>query len=399
MAGNLCSWEEAVALLRELRVKPKIVNVTLEQAIGRRLAASVLAVSDYPRFRSSAMDGWALRAEDLQAGRQELIIAGRILAGDAPIGFGTGETVAVMTGAPLPPEAAGVVPAEYVTEQDGKLMWDTLAVSGHIRAQGEDFGTSQLLLEADTLLTATGAMLLASAGVKQCTVYEKPQVAVLKSGDEVSSEPGPYGIFDGTSACLKALIESSGGQLVSEVFMPDDLNKTIQAVENNVSNKIDIIITTGGVSQGVVDFIPKAVEALGGQIHLHRLAIKPAKPLLVATFPSGTILLGLPGNPVSQLVAFAIAALPLLQGRASLEITPTKARLTGDAKAKGPLLTFLRAQAAVEDCVFTARVLSGQESHRVSNLAEANAWVLAHGPLSHGDTVDVLPFPAMKVFS
>lgn len=397
MAESLCTWPDAVAKLRNVRLGRTTENLPLEQAIGHHLAAPVAAESDYPRFRSSAMDGWALHPDDLKDANQNLRVAGEILAGQNPLPLKRGECLRVMTGAPLPEEAGGVVPVEYAHIAEDKLVWDTDAPTRNIRERAEDIRHGERLMEKDQCLTPTRAMLLASAGVQTCAVYAKPTVALLKSGDEIQAQPGPYGIFDSTTACLQSLVTANGGHLHAPQSLPDDLSHTIAALSQQVEDGVSLILTTGGVSKGVADFIPQAVEHLGGTIHLHRLAIKPAKPLLLATFPNGTVLVGLPGNPLSQLVAYALAVVPLLVGRAPLDITTHQARLGSEVLLKGNLLTFLRSEFLLENGRLVAHVLPSQESHRVSNLTQANGWILAHGTLAAGETVQILPFPHVKV--
>lgn len=397
MADTLCSWNDAVRLLHDIRLSSQIETVPLRHALGRRLAAPVYALSDSPRFRASAMDGWALQGDDLRDDRQGLTVTGSVLAGHPPLPLRRGETFAVMTGAPLPTEAAGVIPVEHARAEDGKLTWDTEASTRHIREQGEDFRTGHPLLDQGVRISATHTLLLASAGVGHCDVFCKPTVALLTTGDELQAEPGPYGIYDGTTTCLQALIAETGGDLRATAHLHDDLPATVAVLDQHLRAGTGLILTTGGVSKGMADFIPQAVTLLGGSVRLHRLAIKPAKPLLVATFPNGTVLVGLPGNPISQLVAFYLAVAPLLRGRAPLDIDLHAARVGSDIEAKTGMLTFLRADLRCETTRLLAHVLPAQESHRVSNLATMQGWVLARGPLRAGETVDVLPLTPLAM--
>ena len=394
---SLTTWHEAFGLLQDVRLAQVRETIPLADANGRKLAEDVFAKDDYPRFRSSAMDGYALHADDIANLTQGLELAGTTLAGELSQPLTAGTTFAVMTGAPVPDDAAGVVPVEYARIEDGKLFWDEKASTRHIRNAGEDFKTGQCLFKDGDILTPARLVLMASAGLGACRVWSRPSVSLLVTGSELQGpDEGPLDasqVFDATSVSLHVMAELARGKLLRVSRLEDDQNITAHALENEVSNNTRLIVTTGGVSKGEADHIPTVVEQLGGEVVLHRLAIKPAKPLLVARFPNGSVLVGLPGNPISQMLAMQLVVVPLLRGESPLQgLLFRKAELLNGASAKKGFMTFLRGRTEWKDNVLQVRILEGQESHRVSNLAEANAWVMAEESLKAGSMVKILPF-------
>jgi molybdopterin molybdotransferase len=365
--------------------------------LGQVLAEDVLAESSNPRFAMSAMDGWAIHPDDMNAGAGGLTVAGTVLAGMEAPKLEAGTTCAVMTGAPVPSQAAAVIPVEDVREDAGKLFWDVPLRDGqHIRAQGEDFKQGQLILPPGTRLLPQHLVLLRTAGVRQVKVLAPVAINLIQTGNElveINKNLTAGSVYESTRDCLISTLNALGQHRMTCQQVQDTKEALKTALQQALGAGVQLILTTGGVSKGVADHVPDVAKALGATLMLHRLAIKPAKPLLVATFPSGAVLVGLPGNPISQLVALQAVVFPLLMGKPMLQgMSTIKATLTEPCAGKIGFRTFIRGRASVgEDGRLLVQPLTGNESHRVANLATCNAWLHVVGDHAAGSLLEVSP--------
>lgn len=396
---TLPTWEQAADQLAQLALPRTFQTHEVGPSIiGHVLAEDVRSVSPNPRFRMSAMDGWAIHLDDLGQGSNGVAIGNTVLAGMEATELMTGTTCAVMTGAPVPSSTAAVIPVEDGHEKDGRLYWDTPLRQGqHIRKQGEDFDTNQIILPTGTKLTPQHMVVLRTAGVQQVKVLKPVAITLIQTGNELAAADAPLGaasVWESTRECLVSSMQKLGPHHVTCRQVPDTQNALKTVVQQALTDGTSLIITTGGVSKGVADHVPDVAKALGATIVLHRLAMKPAKPLLVAIFPSGAILVGLPGNPVSQLIALQAAVFPLLLGQPMLRgMMMIKATLTDPCSGKTGFRTFIRGCISVsEKGHLQVQPLGGNESHRVANLATCNGWLHVVGDHAAGSLIDVSPF-------
>ncbi len=281
-------------------------EVSAADAAGRWLAEPVRAVVAAPPHDCSAMDGYAVRAEEV-AGPATLPVRRTIFAGELPgAPLEGGEAVRIFTGAPLPPGADAVVREEAVAAAEGRATFTAPARPGeNVRLAGEDVPSGGLALEAGVRLGARQRALLHAVGAATVRVRRRPRVRVLATGDEVVSGRTP----DSNGLLVAALCEAAGAE-VERLRVPDRLEALCAALAAAAAAG-DLVITIGGVSVGARDLVPAALAALGAEVRVHRVRMKPGKPFLFATL-GGKPVLCLPGSPSACLVTFEVFARPAL---------------------------------------------------------------------------------------
>lgn len=350
--------------------------VPLIEADGRWLAEAIVAGRDQPPFDASAMDGWAVHTADLGAG--PLRIIGESAAGrgrEAPLG--TGETVRIFTGAPLPPGADRVVIQEEASRDGDRLTVHAATdAPSWVRARGADYVVGRALVEAGQRLNPWRVALAASAGRRQVVCARRPRVAILAGGDEVVEPGAPIGryqIHDAAGPGV-ALVARRAGCEVRRLPLVGD---TLEAIADSLrGTQADLIITIGGASVGDHDLLKPAARSLGAILQVEGVAMRPGKPVWFATLPDGRLVLGLPGNPVSALVCAELFLVPLLaalQGGAA-ETVFQPMPLAEPLSANGPRDHYMRAVIVRDaDGRMTVRALPDQDSSLVTVLASADA--------------------------
>ncbi len=387
--------EEAQARLLDL-VRPLAKEVVpVEASLGRYLTESLSARRTQPAANLSAMDGYAVASANLD-GPWHIVgesaaghpYADKVLAGQA---------VRIATGAVIPAGADCVILQEDIS-RDG----NSISLSGdlpqpfgkHIRREGMDFRDGDQVLQAGTLIGPAQAALAISSGHLQVTVSRKPKVAVIDSGDELSSQPDLCAVHQipaSNGAMLMAMAQSV--PCTAQRFGPvaDDMDAIASVLAK--AEDADVIVTSGGASVGDHDLIRPAMAAWGADIDFWRVAIKPGKPLLVATRegPSGRqIILGLPGNPVSSHVTAYLFMLPLLRallGAADPLPKTVTTRLAEDLKANGSRREFMRAY--WDGTRVTAKLI--QDSGALATLAASNALIDRPANAQEGKAGDEVP--------
>lgn len=316
--------EEALAWVDEQALPLPAEPCPLEWADGRVLAESVSALLDVPAFDRSAMDGYAVRAAETVGADPynpiPLRVCGESLPGQPFSGrVGPGTAVRIMTGAPLPEGADAVVPVEFAATQGGRVeLTQPLSSGKHVGRMGEDVQRGDPLLPAGRRLRPQDLGLFASVGHTEVAVVRRPRVRILVTGNELVAPGAPKGahqIYDANSSMLQALVRRDGGELEALVRLDD----TPEAIEQALRRPgADLILVSGGSSVGAEDHAPRLVAELG-ELAIHGLAMRPSSPAGMGRI-GDTLVLLLPGNPVSCLCAydfFAGRALRRLAGRAS----------------------------------------------------------------------------------
>ncbi len=380
--------EDAQARLLALAPLLPLESVPVEAAIGRYLAEDIRAARTQPPADLSAMDGYALAPE---GGPWTLV--GESRAGlPFPGALGMGECVRISTGAAVPSGANRVLLQEDAVVSDGSVTAIDLPPPGrHIRARGFDFNAGDLLLTRCTRITPGRLALARAAGHAQVTVPRAVRVAVMDSGDELSPDPAnclPHQIPASNGAMIAAMLAALGCKIIRIGPVPDDRSALAAALAG--AEDADILITSGGASVGDHDLIKPALSAWGAQTAFWKVAIKPGKPLLVAT-RGAQVILGLPGNPVSSFVTAFLFALPLV--RASMgdpEPLPRAETLRAgeDLAPVGPRREFLRAVRTSDG----VRLAGSQDSSALTALAAADCLIdrAAHAAaLRAGETIRV----------
>lgn len=375
--SGLLPVEEAQARLLALRAPLAAETLALADAHGRYLTADVLALRDQPAAPLSAMDGYAIRFDDLPG---PWTVTGELAAGAIPDrSVGAGEAIRIFTGALVPPGADTVVVQEDVARDGDRL---TLTREGpgsrgrHIRAGAADFAAGDVLLSAGTRLSPGALATAAMSGAGTIAVGARPRVAILTTGDELVP-PGqplaPGRIPDSNSIMLAAMLAGDVADAVRPVHVRDDRSTIAQTLKDLAAHH-DVIVTVGGASVGDHDHIRGALGDAGGQLDFWKIAMKPGKPLIAGTL-GDAILLGLPGNPSSAFVTATLFLLPLVRhlAGACAPLPPVqRAPLAAPLDAGGARRDYLRAR--VERGRLTPIV--GQESGRTLPLASANALLI-----------------------
>lgn len=319
--GTLMPVEEALERLLAMAEAAPILErerVPLAATEGRVLAEALVSGLDLPPWPNSAMDGYALRLEDWKG--EPLSISQRIFAGQSPEPLQPGTCARIFTGAPVPAGADCVEMQENAqVEGDQRVRFtEPLKAGQNIRPQGQETTVGEQILVAGTRLGPIEQGLAASLGFSELEVVRRVRVAVLSTGDELV-EPGqalgPGQIYNSNRVLLCSWLQRLGCEVLDAGILPDDLEATRQCLAG--LKDVDLILSTGGVSVGEADFLGLALRE-AGELALWKLAIKPGKPLTFGHF-QGVPVIGLPGNPASTLVTFALLARPYLLRRQGVQ--------------------------------------------------------------------------------
>ena len=386
--------EQAQARLLALAAPLATERLPVTEALGRYLAEPLTARRTQPAAAMSAMDGYAVRGADVPG---PWSIVGESAAGH-PFGgvVRAGQAVRIATGALVPPGADTVLIQENCECDGARLILiaaaaSTSAPGQHIRRAGNDFSHGQTLLAAGTRLGPAQLGLALTAGHRLLAVHRRPRVTIIDSGDELSADPeacAAHQIPASNGVMLAALVAGLPAQVTHGPPVPDQLAALVAAFD--AAAGADVIVTSGGASVGDHDLLRPALAQWGAQVDFWRVAIKPGKPLLVARKGS-TLVLGLPGNPVSSMVTAQLFLLPLLRtllGAAAPLPRPITLMLAGDLPAGGDRREFLRGQASGS----AVRAVSQQDSGAIAALAASNCLIdrPAHAaPLGAGSAVSV----------
>lgn len=326
MFRKLLTLEEARKTIREyFEAKPLgVEEIPLLKAYGRVLAEDVKAALDVPPFDRSTVDGYAVKAEDTFGAEEnrpvKLKLCGTVSVGEMPkINVNQGEAAEIMTGAPMPKGADAVVMAEDTELRNGEVyVYSAVAKDENVMKAGSDIKKGETIVERGRLLGAREIGAIAALGLAKIKVYRVPRVAVLSTGAEVA-EPGkplpPGKIYDINAYSLSAAIVESGGEPVFLGVFPDDAAELGKALKRALE-LADVVMTSGGVSVGPRDVVPKTLSTLGKPgLIVCGIAIRPGKPTTVALV-DGKPIFSLPGHPTSALLTYHLLARPIIEGLA-----------------------------------------------------------------------------------
>jgi molybdopterin molybdotransferase len=355
-------------------------TVAIEAAAGRTLAEAVSALRAQPPFRSSAMDGYGIRAADLSSAAFTVVgeaAAGRAYRGAA---IGARSAVRIFTGATVPDGVDLVVPQERA-RRSGSELWLELEERprSNIRAAGIDFGAAAVLVPVGASLSARQVALIAASGAGAVAVTRRPRVALLATGDEIVA-PGSRAtddqIYDSVSFGLAASIEGWGGA-TRRLGVRPDAEQAIAAAAEDGLRQADLLVVIGGASVGDYDVVKHSLGALGLTISVQRIGVRPGKPTWFGRV-AGKPVLGLPGNPAAALTCAQLFLRPLLDALLARAADDERALalLEGEVAASGPNECYLRAVATTgEDARRRVRPSDNQDTSLVSVFAAANALI------------------------
>ncbi|MCZ6847680.1 MAG: molybdopterin molybdotransferase MoeA [Alphaproteobacteria bacterium] len=375
-------------------------QVGLEGALGRVLAEDLASRRSQPPVAVSAMDGYAVRAEDVTNAPVTLKVIGEAPAGAEFIGkIGAGEAVRIFTGGPVPDGADAIVIQENTDlGAEAVAVKETVKPGAYIREAGLDFKEHDVLLRQGRVMTARDVGLAAAMNRPWLTVRRKPRVAILATGDEVvmPGEPlGPNQIASSNAVALAALVSADGGVPFNLGIAPDDAGAIGALAEG--ARGMDLLITTGGASVGDHDLVKKALDDHGLELDFWGIAMKPGKPLMFGRL-GATPMLGLPGNPVSALVCavlFVRPALAVMLGIDRAEETVKSARLGKEVRMNGAREEYMRATLTQNDAgELLAIPFDAQDSAMLATLAGADCLIKRppHAPAAMiGERVEIIP--------
>jgi molybdopterin molybdotransferase len=327
------------------------IKLGLLEAHGCVLAEHVVAATNVPAFANSAMDGYAVRAEEVAEG-DELKVVGEIAAGAAQlIEPRPGQAVRIMTGAPLPPGADAVVPVELTDEVENRMRLRTSPRPGdNIRAAGEDVRAGETVLEAGTWLGAADIGMCAAVGLGEVLVHPRPRVVVVSTGDELAEPGAPLAsgqIRDSNSYTLTTMAREAGATAYRLPIVRDDPRALRQAFDGAFAHA-DLVVTSGGVSAGRYDFVKDVLHQLGN-VRFAKVGMQPGMPqafgCVVRNGSHEVPCFGLPGNPVSAYVSFEVFVRPAirkLQGRTDLNRPRVTAVMDESVRSPAHKVSFLR---------------------------------------------------------
>ncbi len=403
--SELIPLEEALKAVLESAKPLGTERVFLYDALGRFLAEDVPSDTDKPLFDNSAMDGFAVRFEDIKGASEDSPVRLRIVGEYAA---GTGESlrvesktaVKIFTGAPIPEGADTVVPVEFTqTEGEYVLIKRELKEGANVRRRGEDVKEGEPVLRKGQEVRGYEVGMLAFVNRPVVKVYRRPKVAVLSTGDELlevgQKQERPSQIRSSNHHMLYSLVQQAGGEPHQLGIAPDDPEELLRVLKECVN--FDVFITTGGVSMGEKDYVQYLVKEVGIDVKFHKLRIKPAKPVLFGTYGENKLFFGLPGNPVSCAVAFDLLVYPAIRTmlgareifRKKVEAILVKGFRRMDAKRR----EFARARVWFERGRFWCEPHPKQQSHMLTSLTDSNAYMIVYegvNELKEGQEVEVV---------
>ncbi len=396
-----------LSLVRGLDSNQDTETINLEAASGRILAQPVTGKLDFPHWDNSAMDGYAVCYEDVQGCNATnpitLNVITEIAAGDRPqTKIEPGQAARIFTGAMLPDGADTIVIQENTQrEGDRVTIFSAPEPQEFVRHQGAFYQAGTPLLATGVTIGAAEIAVLATAQCSHLVVYRRPRVAILSTGDELVTpeqllQPGQ--IVDSNQYALASFVTENGGiplKLGIVRDRPEELTKAIaQAIES-----ADLVLSTGGVSVGDYDYVDRILAELGGTLHIRSVAVKPGKPLTVATFNHNhnCLYFGIPGNPVSALVScwrFVQPALRKLSGQQNYLPRLVNAITCHDLKASGRRETYLWGQLHLVDGKYEFALAGGSHSSgNLINLAQTNGLAIVpvgHQLIAEGEEIKVM---------
>jgi len=398
----MISYAEARRLISQTALaRPPLPEETvpLSQSFGRVSAAELFGREPIPPFDNSSMDGYALaslRARGATESPLTMPVLGTILAGDPPRCQAEAGAWKIMTGAPIPAGCDAVIPVEQTRSLDGGRAVEiskTPHEGDYIRKIGQDFAPGAQICPSGTVLTPRHLMALAAVGVPQVQARRRPRVALIATGKELVTPDQPLlpgQIRDASTAYIAAECARLGWEFDFHGIIADDSDAFYARLDRVATEKYDVVLTTGAVSMGDADFIPKILKEMGARTIFHKVAIKPGRPILFAEFEKGPLIFGLPGNPVSSVVGMRFFVQPCLRELlGQSEESPIRCRLDKRIDKPEDLRCFYKARRLE---LGTVEILPAQASFQIHSLLAADSWAVLPEEGDHinsGAEVDV----------
>jgi molybdopterin molybdotransferase len=384
---TILSFEEARHVVEgqaaEVRARTK-EKVEILASLGRVLAEPIAADRDFPPFRRAMRDGYALRAADLASLPATLEVIGEIKAGAPPEAVprevGAGQAAAIMTGGPAPNGADAVVMVEYTSLSGNRVtVTRSVARGDNIVEAGSEARKEQFLLHHGTRMDYGAIALAASVGLQTISVFRRPEVAILSTGDEIveiGERPGPHQIRNSNSYSLAAQVQQAGGVPKMLGIAHDEADHLRGLIEQGMEH--DLLVLTGGVSMGRYDLVEQVLAELSAEFFFTGAQIQPGRPVVFGRVRE-RYFFGLPGNPISTMVTFELFARPMLEalaGMAARELCFVHARLKSEIKTKTGLTRFLPALLSGEFEEAEVELAGWHGSGDVAAMARSNCYIV-----------------------
>ncbi|MFB6765089.1 molybdopterin molybdotransferase MoeA [Bacillus altitudinis] len=402
--------EEAVKKVHQFQKHGQVEWVPLKNSLGRWIAEDILADHDVPAFDRSPYDGFALRAEDTKEASSEHPIEFEVIdhigAGIVSAKtIGPFQAIRIMTGAKIPKGANVVIMLELTKtfEKDGKSMMSLkrpLKKGDNISRQGEETLKGNVMIKKGSKVTPGVTAILATFGYAVVPVVKKPVIGIISTGTEllqVSDAMVDGKIRNSNLSMVYAQVLEAGGEPLDLGGVSDDFDQSYEAVKSALS-KVDMLITTGGVSVGDFDFLPAIYEKLGAEVLFNKVAMRPGSVTTVAALSNGQLLYGLSGNPAACFVGFELFVKPIIY-KWCLKENPfpvvAEAKLTHDFPKANPFTRFVRASLDFAGSQLSVTPTGLDKSSAVTSIAHADCFIVLPGGtrgFSAGDQVSVLLF-------
>ncbi|MGB9369218.1 MAG: gephyrin-like molybdotransferase Glp [Xanthobacteraceae bacterium] len=374
---------DALARVLEGAEPLPVERVPLAAAEGRVLAEDLSARRTQPPDDVSAMDGYAVRGEDVATAPTRLRLVGEVAAGrPLTTTLKAGEAARIFTGGVLPPGTDTVVIQENTGREGDTVIVNTVAARGrNVRVAGLDFRQGDVRLKTGRRLTGRHVSLAAAMNHATLAVYRRPKVAVVATGDELvppGTEPGPGQIVHSNAFTMAAIARREGAEVIDLGILPDRLEETIAGFRRARDLGADVLVTAGGASVGDYDLVQPALAAEGVALSFWKIAMRPGKPMMFGLL-KGMRVLGLPGNPVSAYVCSVLFVAPLIRkltGRSDLTPPLEQGILGRDLPQNDEREEYMRATLALRDGTWVATPFPNQDSSLLVPLAAADCLVI-----------------------
>jgi molybdopterin molybdotransferase len=382
------SVDEGLALIRRhVRPSPS-ETITIGRTLGRVTASPVYAGRTVPAFRAAAMDGYAVRSEDVRNATADdpisLPVAGRASAGTWPESLRPSEACSIGTGAPVPEGADSVIMIEQVTvtnDQNGKSVSITSPANAglNIRQTGEDAVEGERVLEPGKVVTPDVIAGLTAYGVSKIEVAQNIKLALIVTGSELaeagSAHCGPAGIIDSNGPMIRAYAAAIGASVLPLGTVEDAMDALVEAFDRACATEADIVLTTGGASHGEHDFVRAVLERRKAQILFDGLSMRPGKPILFALLADGRPFFGLPGNPVAACVGMRFFVAHAIRVMLGLPDENGRTAHSNEPGREGTTLFFRGLASQSDDHRLRVDTGIDQRSHILSSLMAADSWL------------------------
>lgn len=397
---SFISLEEAIEILNNNVNNLDIEEVDLIDGLNRVISENIYAQINNPPFNKSAMDGYALISNNTELSNRKLKVIDKVYAGGVCSSAVNEDTaVRIMTGAPIPKGANAVIKQEDVTlEDDFIILKKNIKENENICIKGEDISKGSLLLKSSKKLDYADIGILASSGINKMKVYKKPKIAFISTGDEVVDiglALGEGKIYNSNKYSILSRIKELGYEAKYIAHINDNFHEIGSYIEE-ISNEVDLIITTGGVSVGEKDLLKDAIDTTSGEKLFWKITIKPGSAVLCSRV-NKSIVISLSGNPTAALTTFELLVKPTLEklsGYQEIKINREKAILSKDIKKKSPQRRFIRGYVEVNNCKQYVHITQTKSGNGILSSAINSNCIIEietnNDGKNQGDLVDII---------